>query len=104
MIKAHRVKISHAVLAQTLQLLMHGTVTAQQLSSHTGVHLVTAQEWLRALKEAQTVRVVGWLPDSIGRDATPVYGMGAGADTPRAKQSRAAISKRYRERIKERQD
>ena len=104
MIKAHRVKISHAVLAQTLQLLMHGTVTAQQLSSHTGVHLVTAQEWLRALKIAQTVRVVGWLPDSLGRDATPVYGMGTGTDKARAKQSRAAISKRYRERLKERKD
>ena len=103
MIKAHRVKISHAVLAQTLQLLMHGTVTAQQLSSHTGVHLVTAQEWLRALKDAQTVHVVGWLQDSLGRDATPVYGMGEGANKPRAKQSRAAISKRYRERIKESQ-
>lgn len=103
MIKTHRVKISHAVLAQTMQLLMSGTVTAKQLSSHTGVHLVTAQEWLRALKIAQTVHVVDWLPDTLGRDAVPVYGMGAGADKPRAKQSRAAISKRYRERIKESQ-
>jgi hypothetical protein len=103
MIKPHKVKVSHAVLAQTMQLLMQGTVTAQQLCSHTGVHLITAQEWLRALRIAKTVHVVGWLPDSLGRDATPVYGMGEGTDKPRAKMSRAEISKRYRERHKEKQ-
>ena len=103
MIKTHRVKISHAVLAQTMQLLMHGTVTAKQLSSHTGVHLVTAQEWLRALKSGAIIHVVGWLQDSLGRDAIPVYGMWEGADKPRAKLSRAEISKRYRARQKEKQ-
>lgn len=103
MIKPHRVKVSHAVLTQTMQLLLQGTVTAQQLSSHTGVHLVTAQEWLRALKAGAIIHVVGWLQDSLGRDAIPVYGMWKGVDKPRAKMSRAEISKRYRERQKEKQ-
>jgi hypothetical protein len=103
MIKPHRVKVSHAVLTQTMQLLMQGRVTAQQLSSHTGVHLVTAQEWLRALKAGAVIHVIDWLPDSLGRDATPVYGMGDFPHRPRAKRSRAEISKRYRERQKEKQ-
>jgi hypothetical protein len=103
MIKPHRVKVSHAVLTQTMQLLLQGVVTAQQLSSHTGVHLVTAQEWLRALKAGGVIYVMDWLPDSLGRDATPVYGMGNFPNRPRAKMTRAEISKRYRERQKEKQ-
>jgi hypothetical protein len=102
-IKRHRVKVSHEVLAKTMQLLLQDDVTAQQLSSHTGVHLITAQEWLRALRVQGVIHVAGWLQDSLGRDAIPVYGMGNMPNQPRAKMTRAEISRRYRERQKEKQ-
>jgi len=101
MIRRVRTKVSHSVLAQTLQLLQQGDVTARQLCSQTGVHIVTAQAWLRALRDARTVHVCGWLPDVLGRDATPVYRIGAGTPEPRKKLTRAEISKRFRERNKD---
>lgn len=98
-----RIKVSHEVLAKTMQLLLHESVTAQQLSSHTGVHLETAKTWLRALRVEGVIHVAGWLQDSAGRDAIPVYGLGNLPNQPRAKMSRAEISRRYRERQKEMQ-
>ena len=101
MTRARAVKVSHKVLAQTLVMLQAGSVTANQLSMLTGVHRVTAQEWLRALRKAGAVYVGDWLPDTKGRDATPVYRLGPGTDRPRHRFTRAEISERYRQRQRE---
>lgn len=93
-------KVNHVVLAKTFALLREGALTAQKLSRVTGVHLVTAQDWLRALKEEKTVHIGSWLPDSKGRDATPVYELGDDKDEPRRRMTRAEISRRYRQRQK----
>jgi hypothetical protein len=93
-------KVSHAVLARTFALLRDGALTAQRLSRETGVHVVTAQDWLRALKEEKAVHIGSWLPDSKGRDATPVYELGDDKDEPRRRMTRAEISRRYRQRQK----
>ncbi len=93
-------KVSHAVLAKTFALLRDGALTAQRLSNATGVHVVTAQDWLRALKEEKTVHIGSWLPDSKGRDAIPVYELGDDKDEPRRRMTRAEISRRYRQRQK----
>ena len=95
-----QMKVGHMTLAKTLALLMVGPTTTHEISEHIGIHLVTAQEWMRALRKEGTVHIVGWLPDRLDRDCTPVYALGAGKDKPRRKLSGAARAARYRERIR----
>jgi len=95
------VKVSHKTLATTMALLLKGPVTAQKISLHARVHIVSAQAWLRALRQQKTVHIVGWEPDSLGRDATPVYALGEGDDKPRRKLSAAERTARYRAKHKQ---
>jgi hypothetical protein len=101
MLRKAQPKISHRVLARTLALFQQGTVTAKQLHLEVGVHLVTAQAWLRTLMDEGTIHVCDWLPDSLGRDAVPVYKLGAGEKAPRRRKTRAQIMREYRQRQKE---
>ena len=94
------IKVNHLALARTFRMLQAGPVTAQALANETGVHVVTAQDWLRALKAEKTVHIGSWLPDNLGRDAVPVYELGDDKDEPRRRLTRAEISQRYRERQK----
>jgi predicted ArsR family transcriptional regulator len=95
------VKVSHKTLATTMALLLNGPVTAQKISMYAQVHLVSAQAWMRALRQQKVVRIVGWEPDSMGRDATPVYAIGQGEDAPRRKMSAAERTARYRAKHKQ---
>jgi len=94
-------RISHYTLARTLKLFQQGTVTAKQLHHEIGVHLVTAQAWLRTLTDEGTIHVCGWQQDALGRDAIPVYALGAGVQAPRRRKTRAQIMRDYRQRKKE---
>lgn len=96
-------KINHVKMAKTLALLQAGPLTARELSAKAEVHLITAQDWLRALKAAGAIHISGWLPDTLGRDATPVYSLGNHPDAPRRKTPHAEIARRYRQRKKEEQ-
>lgn len=92
-------KINHTVLAKTLKLLQAGQpVSAKNVAETTGVHPVTAQRWMRELAKEKVVYVCGWLQDSLGRDAIPLYALGDNDPTPRKKQTRSEIMHRYRER------
>jgi hypothetical protein len=95
------VKVSHKTLAKTLALLLKGPVTAQKISLHAQVHIVSAQAWVRALHQQKAVHIAGWEPDSLGRDATPVYALGEGDDKPRRKLSAAERTARYRAKRKQ---
>lgn len=101
MIRKAHVKVSHRALARTLALFQQGTVTAKQLHLEIGVHLVTAQEWLRTLMHEGTIHIAGWQSDTLGRDAIPVYALGAGDTAPRRRKTRAQIAREYRQRQKE---
>lgn len=94
-------KVNHTKMAQTIALLNEGPVTAAQLSSTVGIHLVTAQSWLRELYRQGAVHVHAWLPDRLGRDCTPVYAISKddlAVDTPRRRAPRSDIMKRHREK------
>jgi len=94
-------KVNAVKMAQTLMLLNEGPVTASQLATQVNIHLVTAQSWLRELYRQGVIYIHAWLPDSLGRDCTPVYAInrdGLDVDTPRRTTKRAEIAKRYRER------
>ena len=96
-----RRKINHVALAQTIKLLLQGPITAHELAEYTGIHPVTAAEWMRGLRREGVVHVCGWLPDSMGRDATAVFKMGAGRDKPRSKMTQAERQARYRQKQKQ---
>jgi len=97
-----RRRINANKLAQTLRYFQQtDEVTAAQLAVEIGVHLITAQSWLRELKTNRVIHVAGWLPDSLGRDSTPVYRLGDGEDVARRKASRSEINRRYLERKRE---
>jgi DNA-binding transcriptional ArsR family regulator len=91
-------KVGHAALAKTLKLLLEGPVTAQKISEVTGVHLLTAQEWMRALRKEGVVHVGDWIADRLERDITPVYVLGPGPDKERRRLTTAQRQARYRER------
>lgn len=94
-----RRKVSHVALAQTMKLLLQGPITAHELAEATGIHYVTTSEWLRSLRREGAVHICGWLPDSMGRDVTAVYKMGAGTDKPRKRMTQAERQARYRKKI-----
>lgn len=97
-----RRRINASKLAQTLKHFQQvDEVTAAQLSVAVGVHLVTAQSWLRELRANQVIHVSGWQQDSLGRDCIPVYKLGEGVDVARRKTSRSEINRRYLERKRE---
>jgi hypothetical protein len=91
-------RVGHMVLAKTLALLQARDVTARLLVERVGIHLVTAQEWLRALKKERTIHICGWMQDSLGRDTTAIFRLGQGIDVPRKKLTSAQRQARYRER------
>ena len=93
-------RVGHMTLAKTLSYLLDNPATAQDICAYTGIHLVTAQEWMRALRKERTVYISAWEPDTKGRDVTPVYTLGRGRDAQRRRKSRAQIAADYRARKK----
>ena len=91
-------KINHVVMAQTVKLLLEGPVTAHEVAEHTGIHIVTAQEWMRCLRKEGAVHIGGWLADGLGRDVTAVYKLGKGRDKERHKFTAAERQARHRAR------
>jgi len=94
-------KISYVALAKTMKLLMDGPATAHEVSEVTGIHLVTAQEWMRSLHKEGCIHIGGWIPDGLGRDTTAVYHLGKGRDKPRHKFTPAERQARHRARKKQ---
>jgi predicted ArsR family transcriptional regulator len=94
-------KISYVALAKTMKLLMDGPATAHEVSEVTGIHVVTAQEWMRSLHKEGCVHIGGWIHDSLGRDTTAVYHLGKGRDKPRHKFTPAERQARHRARKKQ---
>jgi predicted ArsR family transcriptional regulator len=78
-------KVNQDTYARVLRMLMENPITAHEAAEETGMHLITAQSLMRALKKHKVVHVSGWEADSLGRDTTPIYKMGRGRDRPRHK-------------------
>jgi len=96
-------RITHIVLAKTLKALLDGPASPQEIAEITGIRLPTAQEWMRSLRKEGCVHISGWLPDVLGRDATAVYQLGKGRDTPRKRMSGTEKTRRYRARKRQRE-
>ena len=91
-------KTNQETYARLFKMLLKEPVTAHELAEESGIHLVTAQSLMRTLKKHKVVHVVGWIPDALDRDVTPIYKLGEGRDKPRRKLSYAERQRRYRAR------
>jgi DNA-binding transcriptional ArsR family regulator len=89
-------KVSYIVLAQTMKALLEGPVTSHEIAEITGIHPVTASEWMRSLRKEGAVHISGWIPDSMDRDVTAVYSIGKGKDKARRKLTPSERQARYR--------
>lgn len=91
-------KVNQDTYAKVFKLLLARPITAYEAVEQTGIHIVTAQSLMRALKKNSVVHVYSWRQDDMGRDATPVYVLGEGLDKPRRKLTDAQRQRRYKEK------
>ena len=76
-------KINHITYALILRELLDGEISAHDAVEVSGVHIKTAQEFMRTLRKYKVVHICAWEPNTRGIDTTPVYRLGAGKDKPR---------------------
>jgi len=70
--------------AAALERMLRGVpFSSTDIASITGWHLITAARLLRSLHKRQLLHIQGWIPDSMGRDTTAIYAMGARRDKPK---------------------
>ena len=91
-------KVNQDTYARLFKELLENPISAHDAVETTGIHLTTAQNLLRCLKKHKVVHITAWDPDSLGRDVTPVYALGAGRDKPRRKKSAAERQRQCRQR------
>lgn len=91
-------KVNQDAYARVLKMLLADPVTAHDIVQEVGLHLITAQSMFRTFRKHKVVHICAWEPDSMGRDAIPVYKLGKGKDKPRNKLTPAERQARYRKR------
>lgn len=94
-------KVNQDTYARVFRMLLDDPITAHEAAEETGMHVVTAQSLMRALKKHKVVHVVSWEADSLGRDTTPVYKLGRGRDKPRRKMTASERQARCRAKKRE---
>lgn len=91
-----QIKVNQETYARLFRMLLDDPVTTSELVEETGLHRVTAQSLMRALKKHGVVHVCAWEPDKLGRDRIAVYKLGAGRDRPRRRLSDTEKQARHR--------
>lgn len=98
------VKMSPICYARMLKELYRQPSTRPHLAEVTGLSVMTVGHYLRAMHKEEVIHIVGWIKDSMGRDATPKYVLGMGIDVPRSAQTKAQKAAAYRKRKRGKQD
>lgn len=75
--------------------------TSEDLQIAAGWHKNTALHVLRELHDYDLIYIHRWLPDTLGRDAIPVYKKGNKPDKKRRAVPTAQRVRKHRERIKQ---
>lgn len=86
---------------QTYKVLQSASFSSEDLQIATGWHKNTAQHVLKELHDARFIYIHRWLPDTLGRDAIPVYKKGNKPDKKRRATPTAQRVREHRERIKQ---
>lgn len=91
-------KTNQDTYAKALKLLLTRPVSAHEIMSETGLHLVTAQRFMRTLRKHEIIYICNWRQDTKGRDAIPVYEIGFQKDKPRRALTQAQRQQRCRDK------
>jgi predicted ArsR family transcriptional regulator len=84
--------------AHMIKMLLEGTRTCAELAEETGLHVATIYDYTRELHKKGAAHIITWEPDTLGRDAKPVFMLGKGKDAERRKLSAAERTANYRAR------
>lgn len=87
--KRRPVRISALTQARFLRLLMDGELSVHELAEEIGMHRVTAYRYCFALHREGVIHVTGYRIDTLGRDGSRIFKLGAGKDVKRYALSRA---------------
>ena len=87
--------------ASALLLLSRPSFTTDQLQAATGWHKTTTTHVLKELRARNLIYVHRWLPDTLGRDATPVFKRGHKPDKKRRTTPTLQRVREHRERLKQ---
>ena len=84
-----------------LEHLMQDTVSAQDLSALTGLHLDTTRDFLKEMHRRKLVHIAQWDTRLNRRIKLPMYRLGEGVDQPRPKrQPSTVVTRRWRAKQK----
>lgn len=92
-------KVNAMSFAKLCAAMIDGTMTKQDLADHTGLHYLTVCQYTRELHRQGAAHILMWEKDNLGRDAMPVFKLGAGRDAVRHRITAAQRQQRYRERM-----
>lgn len=87
-LKRRPVRIGHLTQAKFLRLLMNGELSIHEIADEIGMHRVTAYRYCNALHREGVIHIAGYQIDSIGRDGSRIFKLGAGKDVKRYALSR----------------
>jgi hypothetical protein len=94
----HRRSNSQLTFVSMVARLYAGPASCEELVDHTGLHAMTVSRYVRAMHAERIAHIVAWLPDTLGRDASPVFAFGPGADKRKRRMTDAQRSARSRQK------
>jgi len=97
-----RVRSNHLGYALAILALQGRDCTTATLINATGLHRSTVIALLRSFHKFDLIHVASWLPDSMGRESTPVYRWGVGIDASRRRTNSVRRTAQSRERAQQR--
>lgn len=106
---APKLKLNALCFAKLMEALVHGPCTYEGLEEACGLQIATIRNIINALRGKgagieRMVRICGWDPDGRGTLSIMVFEFAPGKkDVPRPSIGTAGRSKRYREKLKHRQ-
>lgn len=90
----------HALaVGKMVRMLGRGT-SAWEIREDTGMHKTTIYRYICAMRKEGAIHIAWWAKDTRGREATPIYALGALADAKRKPMTVRERARRYRARKK----
>ena len=94
----YQTKLNAVMFSMMLEELLSGPTTAQGLADYTGMHLITVQRTIRAMRRRKVLHVAGWEKDVNGRYVIRVFGLGPGHDVKAPIKTRLEMNREWRAR------
>lgn len=96
-----QIRVNAMSFAIMVRSLCDGPKTVHQIAEASGLRVWTVRHYVKSLHKQEVVHIHGWVPDSMGRDATVIYAWGMGIDVPRRLTTGAEKMRQRRKRARE---